>query len=34
MIKVDNIEYILNEDAVFLPHWCLLTIRKVAFVFR
>ena len=28
MIKVDNVEYILNEDAVFLPLRCLVTIRN------
>ena len=28
MIKVDNVEYILNEDAVFLPLRCLVPIRK------
>ena len=38
MIKVDNVEYILNEDAVFLSLRCLVTIRKstmlMAFDFR
>ena len=29
MIKIDNVEYILNEDAVFVPLQCLLTIRKI-----